>query len=385
MKNSFSVSTKLRKEKGDAKGRYLINYSVYFNKKTLKLPAKVKLPLSEWDFEKDCPKGVGNSILKKKLKQGENRLHDILLTIDLSGKPMTSELIKEMYDGDISKKDFFYFFDDFCKKKFPTLSEGTQYHYLLFRKQLKEYKTNICLEEINIRFIEDFLYYLSTEKKIGNSGIATRRKHFSVVLNKLVVDKIIKENPCKHIPKPKEKSKTVFLTSKEIERIEKANLKLLNNTKGLELTRNLFLFSCYTGLRYSDVINLKKENIIDNKKIVLEMKKTRRIVEIPLNHWAFKILANFKIEDKKTNDFVFNSKENAPVNRDLKTIAKIAKIDKVLTFHVARHSFGSMLAKNGVQPFYIMKLMGHKDIRMTERYVNSDEEILTNVMNKVNF
>ena len=255
MKSSFSVKTKLRKDKPDKTGKHLINYSVYVNSDTIKLPTKVKLPLSEWDFEKDCPKGAGNSILKKKLKQGENRLHDILLEIDLSGKPMTKELIKEMYEGSNIQKDFFYFFDDFCKKKFPALSEGTQYQYLLFRKQLKEYKSNINLGEIDIKFIEDFLYYLNTEKKIGNSGIATRRKHFSVVLNKFVLDKIIKENPCKNIPKPKENVKTTFLTSKEIERIEKANLKLLNKTKGLELTRSLFLFSCYTGLRYSDVIN----------------------------------------------------------------------------------------------------------------------------------
>lgn len=385
MQNYFSVKSVLRTDKVQINGKCPLYYLVIFNSNNLKLSAKMSLPLSEWDKDKNCPKGVGNAILKKKLQQEESKIYDILLEIDLSGKPMTSELIKEMYRGNNIQKDFFYFFDDFCKKKFPALSEGTQYQYLLFRKQLKEYKSNINLGEIDIKFIEDFLHYLNTEKKIGNSGIATRRKHFSVVLNKLVLDKIIKENPCKNILKPKENVKTTFLTSKEIERIEKANLKLLNKTKGLELTRSLFLFSCYTGLRYSDVINLKKENIIDNKKLVVRMKKTRSVVEIPLNDWALKILANLEIEEKKLNDFVFNSKENAPVNRDLKTIAKIAKIDKELTFHVGRHSFGSMLAKNGVQPFYIMKLMGHKDIRMTERYVNSDEEILTNVMNNVNF
>ena len=238
---------------------------------------------------------------------------------------------------------------------------------------------------------------MATEKGIGDSGIATRRKHFSAVLNKFVTDKLIKENPCKDVPKPKEKSKTVFLTSKEIENIRNADLKLGNLTKGLELTRKLFLFSCYTGLRFSDVMNLKKENIVDSdnvnnstkivdlKKIVLEMKKTKEKVEIPLYPEAFKILVKFKMKDKKPKDFIFDKRENVSVNRDLKMIAKVAKIDKTVTFHVGRHSFGSMLAKNGVQPFYIMKLMGHQDIRMTERYVNSDEEILTNVMKNVKF
>lgn len=385
MKNQFSVKTILRTDKPLFKGKYPLYYLVIFNSNNLKLSAKTSLSISEWDKENYCPKGIGNSILKKKLEQEERKLNDILLNIDMSEKPMTKELIKEMYRGNNQKKDFYYYFDEFCKKKFLTIEEGTQYHYTLFRKQLKEYKAVIDLEEIDVKFIENFLHYLATEKGVGNSGIATRREKFSVVLNKLVIDKVIKENPCKYIPKPKENSKAVFLTSKEIENIRNANLKLGSLTNGLELTRKLFLFSCYTGLRYSDVMNLKKENIIGNKKLVLDMKKTKRKVEIPLNQYAFKILVSCKMKDKKPKDLIFYNRENVSVNRDLKTIAKIAKIDKNVTFHVGRHSFGSMLAKNGVQPFYIMKLMGHKDIRMTERYVNSDEEILTNVMKNVNF
>lgn len=375
----------MRKDKKRNDGTYPLNYLIIFNSQNLKLSAKHYLPLNEWDFEKNAPKGIGNSILKKKLQNEEKTIYNHLLEIELSGKPLTKELIKEKCSGGNTKKDFFYHFDEYCKKKFRTIEEGTQYHYDLFRKQLKEYRTNIDLEEIDLKFIEDFLYHLATEKKVGVSGIATRRKTFSAVLNKFVIDKLIKENPCKHIKLQKEKERNDFLTSKEIENIRNADLKMGNLTNGLNLTRKLFLFSCYTGLRYSDVMNLKKENIIDYKKIVIEVKKTKRVLEIPLNSWAIKLLISLKINSKKPKELIFEGRENVSVNRDLKFIARIAKINKRLTFHVARHSFGSMLAKNGIQPFYIMKLMGHKDIRMTERYVNSDEEILTNVMKTVNF
>lgn len=397
MKNHYSVKTILRKDKKRKDDTYPLNFLIIFNSKTLKLPSKLYVQLSEWDFDKNCPKGAGNSILKKKLQLEEKKIYNDLIEFDLSGKPFTRELIKDKINGNNSKKDFFYYFDEYCKKKFKDIEEGTQYHYTLFRKQLKEYKSEIDLDEIDVKFIEDFLHYLATEKSVGISGIATRRKTFSSVLNKFVIDKLIIENPCKHVKKPKEKIKTVFLTSKEIENVKKADLNLGNLTKGLELTRKLFLFSCYTGLRYSDVMNLKKENIIDTenvseskkltdkKKIVLEMKKTKREVEIPLRPEAFKILVNFKIKNKKPKDLIFDRRENVSVNRDLKIIAKIAKIDKDLSFHTARHSFGSMLAKNGIQPFYIMKMMGHKDIRMTERYVNSDDEMLSNAMKIVKF
>ncbi len=385
MKNHYSVKTILRKDKKRKDDTYPLNFLIIFNSKTLKLPSKLYVQLSEWDFDKNCPKGAGNSILKKKLQLEEKKIYNDLIELDLSGKPFTRELIKEKINGNNTKKDFFYYFDEYCKKKFRKIEEGTQYHYTLFRKQLKEYKSEIELDEINVKFIEDFLYYLATEKSIGVSGIATRRKTFSSVLNKFVIDKLIDENPCKHIKKPKEEVKTIFLTSKEIESIKNADLNLGNLTKGLNITRNLFLFSCYTGLRFSDVMNFRKENIIDFKKIVVVMKKTKRTVEVPLNQYAIKLLVKCNVKSKKPKDFIFERRENVSVNRDLKTIAKIAKIDKEVTFHVARHSFGSMLAKNGVQPFYIMKMMGHKDIRMTERYVNSDDEMLSNAMKIVKF
>ncbi|RED26936.1 site-specific recombinase XerD [Flavobacterium cutihirudinis] len=385
MKNNYSVKTILRKDKKRSDDTYPLNYLIIFNSNNLKLSAKHYLTLNEWDFDKNCPKGVGNSILKKKLQQEEKFIYNNLIELELSGKPLTKDLIKEKCSGNIAKKDFYHYFDEYCKKKFRLITTGTQSHYILFKKQLKEYKSTIELEEIDVKFIENFLYYLSVEKKVGISGIATRRKTFSAVLNKFVVDKIIKENPCKYVKVQKEKVKTVFLTSKEIGNIINADLKMGNLTDGLNLTRNLFLFSCYCGLRYSDVANLKNENIIDSKKIVLEMVKTKDNVEIPLHDLAMEILKKHRVKSKSEKDFVFRKRSNVSVNRDLKIIAKIAKIKKDLTFHVGRHSFGSMLAKSNTQPFYIMKLMGHKDIRMTERYVNSDEEILSNAMRNVKF
>jgi len=397
MKNHFSVKTILRTDKPSVNEKFPLNYLIIFNSQNLKFSAKLYCTKSDWDSVNNCPKGVSNSLLKKKLKQEELKIHEILLGIDISGKPMTKELIKELYRGNGTKKDFYYYFDKFCENKFLSIRKGTQYHYQLFRKQLKEYKKEICLEEIDVKFIEGFLNYLKENKGIGNSGLATRRKHFSAVLNRFVIDKLIDNNPCKHIPKPKESSKTIFLTAKEIEAIRTADLSLGNLTNGLELTRKLFLFSCYTGLRYSDVMNLKKENIqettvpssnkemIYNRKIVVEMIKTKSIVEIPLHPRAFKILVKCGLTFKKPDELIFERRENVSVNRDLKKIALLAGIKKQLTFHVSRHTFGSQLATSGTQPFYIMKLMGHKDVRMTEAYVNSDEEILSGVMNSINF
>lgn len=385
MKNSFSVKTVLRTDKPLINGKYPLYYLVIFNSQNLKLSAKFSLPLSEWDKEKNYPKGNGNSILKKKLQQEESKINNILLNIDLSGKPMTKELIKDMYRKKNLKKDFYYYFDEICKKKFLIIEKGTQSPYILLRKQLKEYNANLNLEEINRIFILDFLHHLRTNKKTGDSAIRTRLKCFSAVLNELLKNDIIDKNPCTNIEKPKENQVDEYLTSEEIEKIRRADLNQGLLTNGLNLTRNLFLFSCYTGLRYSDVINLKKENIIDDKKIVIEMKKTKRKVEVYLNKQAKVLLIKSGYKRKLSNENIFKKRSNVSVNRDLKKIAISAKINKKLTFHIARHSFGSAHAKDGTQPYYIMKLMGHSDIRTTSRYVNSDEKILSNVMKSITF
>lgn len=385
MKNSFSVKTVLRMDKPLINGKYPLYYLVIFNSQNLKLSAKFSLPPSEWDKEKNYPKGVGNSILKKKLQQEESKINNILLNIDLLGKPITKELIKNMYREKNLKKDFYYHLDELYKKKFLIIEKGTQSHYILLRKQLKEYKANLNLEEINRVFIMDFLHHLRTNKKIGEGGIGTRLKCFSAVLNEFLKNDMIDKNPCVSIEKPKENQIDEFLTSEEIERIRKADLNLGLLTNGLNLTRNLFLFSCYTGLRYADVINLKKENIIDDEKIVIEMGKTKRKVEVFLNKQAKIALIKSGYKRKLSNENIFKKRSNVSVNRDLKKIARFTKISKRLHFHLSRHSFGSALAKDGTQPYYIMKLMGHRDIRTTSRYVNSDEKILSNVMKTVTF
>lgn len=310
--------------------------------------------------------------------------------MDNNDEIFSVEDIKKKIKGTVEVKlnsDFYYQFDEYFKIKFGLgeLSDGTKYHYELFKKQLKEYKGKLTLEEINTKFIDDFMYYLKTEKKVGNSGIGTRLKCFSAVLNKFVIDELISHNPCKNVNRPKENKRDTFLNQNDLKKIVLANLNLGYKTKGLELTRKLFLFSCYTGLRYSDVMNLKKENIIDNQRIKIVMLKTREEVTIYLNQYSLGILKNVNLRSKNDKDFIFERRENVSVNRDLKYIAQVSKIKKLLTFHVARHTFGSILAINNTPINLIKEFMGHKDIRVTQIYMNSDEETSKKVMDSIKF
>lgn len=389
MRNSFSVKTILRKDKCkiDDANKHPLYYQIIFKNGKTKFPSGKHVNINQWDEKKRI---VKDSLLKNILIKEENRIYNILLEMDNNDEEFTIETIKNKVKGNVIEKintDFYHHFDEFFKIKFGLgeLSDGTKYHYELFRKQLKEYKSKIYLSEINTKFIDDFIYYLKTEKGVGNSGIGTRIKCFSAVLNKFVIDELISNNPCKNVKRPKENKRDTFLNREDLKKLVSANLKLGNLTKGLELTCKLFLFSCYTGLRYSDVMNLKKENIIENAKIKTVMLKTKREVTVFLNDYSLTILKSTNLKSKKDGDFVFERRENVSVNRDLKLIAKLSKINKLLTFHVARHTFGSILAINKTPINIIKEQMGHSDIRVTQIYMNSDEETSRIAMNSVKF
>ncbi len=379
----------MRKDKckADDVNKHPLYYQIIFRKGKTQLPSGKYVHINHWDLKKRC---VKDALLKNILIKEENRIYNVLLEMDNNGEEFTKDSVKNRIKGIVDEKinpDFYYHFDNFFKLKFgiEELSEGTKYHYELFRKQLSEYKPKISLNEINSKFIDDFVYYLKVDKKVGNSGINTRLKCFSAVLNKFVIDKIVSENPCKHVKRPKENKRIVFLNPDELKRVVDADLKLGNLTKGLELTRKLFLFSCYTGLRFSDVMNLKKENIIENKKLVVKMIKTKDTVEVYLNSYSLKILGSADLKSKKSTEFVFKKRENVSVNRDLKIIGKLAKVNKSISFHAARHTFGSILALNNTPTQIIMSSMGHRDIRVTQIYMNSDEATTSKIMKSIKF
>lgn len=154
MIQNATVKLLLRKDKPRNDGSCPINYLIIFNRKNLKLPSKKHLPVSEWDYKNNCPRR--DKILKNMLEHEKRRIEDFLLELRISKIPITKEVIKEKYYGKTSTDDFYYHFDEFCQRKFIEIRKGTQNHYTLLRKQLKEYAPNLLLSELNFKFFEDF-------------------------------------------------------------------------------------------------------------------------------------------------------------------------------------------------------------------------------------
>jgi site-specific recombinase XerD len=182
-----------------------------------------------------------------------------------------------------------------------------------------------------------------------------------------------------------------FLTTDELDKIENVQLEIPR----LKKVRDLFIFSCYTGVSYADLMVLTPQNLVIgiDKKIwlITRREKNGNQVKLPLLSKAITL-----VEDHKNDEgcFVNNSLlpkiSNQKVNSYLKEIAKICKIKKNLTFHLARHTFATTVAlTNGVPIETVSKILGHKKLSTTqiyakviERKVSEDMEVLQHKLNE---
>lgn len=194
-------------------------------------------------------------------------------------------------------------------------------------------------------------------------------------LNKAENQKIINKNPAKlvnNIKKPE--TKREYLTIKEVK-------KLANTHCSNQEVKDAFLFSCFTGLRYSDVVNLTWDNIV-NDKIEFKQKKTGGVEYLPISQTAKDILAKRK-STKNKSDIIFDVPTKVGMFKHIKKWVKAAGIKKRVSFHTARHTFATMALTQGVDLYTVSKLLGHKDIATTQVYAKIVDQKKSDAVNKL--
>ena len=378
-KQNFSVKAIIRNDKKRKDGRCPINYRVTINSTVLKLSSGLYVEESNWNIKDGIFKESKSSYNNCMLDKDKSNLLDFLREKRSIGVYLDKELIKSFHSTN-DKDDFYEYFDKFCEKKFTTLSEGTIYHYKLLRNRLKEFKKEIRFSEINTNFIERFDSFLKVKCKTGKSGRWGRHKNLKVVLISALKLNLINSNPYNEFKIVPDDVKLEYLTDSELKLIEKLSFSNFPKGNGLSITRDLFLFSCYTGLRYSDVNEITHKDILNLELISLRMKKTKKIVQVPLTIKAKLILKKYVSKDA---DLIFPYRCNVAINRDLKIIGSLCKINKKLHFHLGRHTFASTMANSNINAFHIMRLLGHSNIATTQRYVNNSIEDLSSMLKEI--
>ncbi len=225
------------------------------------------------------------------------------------------------------------------------------------------------IEDITIESINKFVQYLLNT--IAPNSAKTYYTLFLQFVRFLKSKKYLKNIDLNIVRKIQGvETKRTYLSENEIVLLSKSHC--VN-----ENVKKAFLFSCLCGLRFSDINQLQTNNIdYENNHIVLRNKKTSSIQYIPLTE-SMKVFLNYA----SNNEFLFTLPDISNVERNLEKWAKVAGIKKKLTFHVARHTFATLLLTKNVDIYTISKLLNHKDLKTTQIYASIIDEKKTNALN----
>ena len=270
---------------------------------------------------------------------------------------------------------------------------GTYERYQTSLKHTKDFLnwkysiSDIDITKIDHAFITDYEFYLRSVRKCANNTAVKYIKNFNKIIKLCLANDWLEKNPFANYKSKVKEVERVYLSEGEIQNIINKDFK----TERLSLVRDIFLFSCFTGLAYIDVKNLTKSHIsigIDGDKwIFTHRQKTESASKIPVLPVTQMIIDKYADHPQEINEEkILPILSNQKMNAYLKEIAAVCEIEKELTFHIARHTFATTVTlTNGVPIESVSKMLGHKNLRTTQHYakvldkkVSEDMKILRN-------
>jgi len=378
-----------------------IDLRVYLDGRQTKFATPYSIAPACWD--KKSGRVVGNcpekSVINSYLNGKETEYERYLFQCEMLGETVDLERIREILTGkartapsEKTNATLDEIFDAYVDKlRTDNRRERTVIGILDLKKDMAKFSKRSkkrTIDQLDILFIQEYKKYLRTVRRNADNTINTKLNRLrSVVkwagrLGYPIDDPFGKGVRFLNRSTPR----TIFLTKDEYDEFLQKALADRNDL-AMRVTRELFIFSCETGLRFSDVLDLKWTHLKKDSKGVTYISKiqckTKELVEIPLmSKWPKVLLAKYR--NVSTGEHVFPRLSNNCVNRKLKMLAEKAGIGKRLSFHVARHTFASHLANAGVPLYIVAKLLGDKSLDMVHRvYTNTERTELTEAMKKL--
>ena len=390
MKSTFRVLFYLKKGSEKKNGEVMIMARITIDGKLCQFSTKQSILPNNWSVASGKAKGKDAGKINALLDDIRSALNTIYHEMQRRDNYVTAEKVKNEFLGHTEKHEtilsLFQKHNDNMKQLVGiSRTIATYRKYEVTRRHLADFihdkynLSDIPIREITPMFITDFELYLRTACKCGYNTAAK----FLLFLKSIIIvarnNGILTKDPFANYKIQMKKVDRGYLTEDEIKIILKKKMV----SERLEHVRDLFIFSCFTGLAYSDVANLREENIrksFDGKLwIMTKRQKTNTDVNVPLLDIPKMILKKYK--GKLPNGKILPVISNQKLNAYLKEIADICGIKKNLTFHLARHTFATTttLAK-GVPIETVSKMLGHTNIETTQIYARITNSKISNDM-----
>jgi len=346
-----------------------------------------------WNAEKRTAKGSTENAkaVNKRIERVRNHLINLYDKMAEKRILITAEGLKNAYLGiEATQHSLMSLVAYHNNEMKDTIAPGTLKNYFTTEKYLQRFlkeklkTSDVYLTQLNYKFVVDFEMWLKSLIPEGNRRACennTSMKHIErlrKMINVALRNEWLDKDPFNKFRLSFQKTRRGFLTDKELYQIE--SLELTN--KRLEKVRDLFVFSCYTGLAYIDVKNLTASNlnrdIEGNVWLYTNRQKTDITVRVPLLPQAISIIEKYQdqpdlIRDGRLLPVISNHK----INIYLKEIGKLLEISKNLSFHLARHTFATTTTlTNGVPIESVSAMLGHSSIKTTQIYAKVVEKKL---------
>lgn len=282
---------------------------------------------------------------------------------------------------------------DFMKQILEESKYTKSANYCNTNKSVMMHLTNymkgkkVTLGEVDKKFVLGFVKYMqktptSRGVPLGPISIYTYYVTLCIVLNKAVKRELIEKNPCDSIPheeKPKRpETHREYLTIDEIKRLIETECKDVR-------VKRLFLFSCFTGLRYKDIFNLRWKNFIKIEDGVYQMEivqqKTKKPLTVPLSANAMQWMPDRFMDGEENR--IFQMPETSCAYDYLHEWSRKAGIRKNVTFHVGRHTYATLLLYYGADLYTVSKLLGHTNVKTTQIYAKVMDESKRKAVNLI--
>ncbi|MEO2073112.1 MAG: site-specific integrase [Zunongwangia sp.] len=355
------------------------------NGKRANISIQRRVNSTDWDAARGIMKGTRqeSKLLNKYLDQVRSKIYTAYEDLLSENKMVTAQAIKNRYLGEDkfyrSLQELFEYHNEISRH---SISAHTLRHYKVTQGYLQKFlraKFNLedfRLIDLNFSFIKDFEFFIKSyqptdhQRKMGHNTAMKHLQRLRKMVTMAYHHEWIPKDPFVRFKSSYVKKRREFLTREELHSIEDFQ----SSINRLNIVKDIFLFSCYTGLSYIDITKLTMDNIgMDfdgNQWIETERQKTKTALKIPLLNQAKDILKRYQDHPKTVHSKTLLPRySNQKLNSYLKEIADFCGIKKHLTFHIARHTFATTITlTNGVPIETVSKLLGHTKLATTQIY-----------------
>ena len=400
-----------------------IRMRVNFASKRIEFTTGYRIDAAKWDSDKQRVRNGCSNKLKQPASEINASLlgyytevQEIFKKFEVEEIMPTPEQIKEAFNAlhkpieEVKQRKstpnaFYKAFDEFVRDcgRQNDWTDSTYEKFAAVKNHLMNFRTELTFDFFDEKGLNDYVTYLRDVKEMRNSTIGKQLSFLKWFL-RWAFKKGLHQNNAYDSYKPKLKStqkKIIFLTWEELNKLR--GFEIPAAKQALDRVRDVFLFQCFTGLRYSDVFNLRRSDIKGDHIEVTTVKTSDSLI-IELNNHSKAILDKYKdvaFEDDKVLPVITNQK----MNDYLKELAELAGIDEpvrqtyyrgneridevtpkyaLLGTHAGRRTFICNALALGIPPQVVMKWTGHSDYKAMKPYIDIADDIKANAMSKFN-